>query len=99
MYDRAFEGGLIGSARRLPVWRVGLETACRICGLHTGQVRFEDHGLALFVMCECCCTEFGDGGGTWLSAAAFVTVGSFEPKVDRSTGNWEQLRKIPLSSH
>ncbi|MFG2439886.1 hypothetical protein [Streptomyces sp. NPDC048508] len=36
-----------------------LETVCRICGLDVGDLRFDVHGLPLFVICECCGGESG----------------------------------------
>ncbi|MFJ2770283.1 hypothetical protein [Streptomyces sp. NPDC087300] len=80
----------------------GLETVCRVCGLDVGEVRFDEHGLALFVICECCGTESGvsDGivaqarrvRGHWLDAGSTW----FEPKA--RPAEWElqqQLRNIP----
>ncbi|MFD3442942.1 hypothetical protein ACFWU3_36275 [Streptomyces sp. NPDC058685] len=80
----------------------GLETVCRICGLDVGEVRFDEHGLALFVICGCCGTESGVGDDTvaqarllrdrWLDAQAVW----FDPGT--RPAEWElqgQLHKIP----
>jgi hypothetical protein len=80
----------------------GLETVCRICGLDVGEVRFDEHGLALFDICGCCGTESGVGDDTlaqvrllrdrWLDAGSVW----FQPKA--RPADWEpreQLRNLP----
>ncbi|MFI2511702.1 hypothetical protein [Streptomyces sp. NPDC018972] len=37
------------------------ETVCRVCGLDVGEVRFDEAGCSLHVVCDCCGTESGYG--------------------------------------
>lgn len=56
------------------------ETACRVCGLDMGEVRFDEFGCSLHVICDCCGTESGYGDervsqarqmrSTWLNEGA-----------------------------
>ncbi|MFJ9999735.1 hypothetical protein [Streptomyces werraensis] len=56
------------------------ETVCRIYGLDAGEVRFDEYGSPLFVICVCCGCESGveDGNvaavrrkrGSWIDDGA-----------------------------
>jgi hypothetical protein len=78
---------------------------CPVCGYDgLEEAPYDQHGLASFVICPCCGTEFGYTDAVASHAALrrrWIELGMrWSGKIDKAPANWDglsQLKKAGLS--